>query len=273
MARVSRVARRLAAAGGRFAGAAALLLLAGCAVTAPPGAEAPPKILVAGGSGRVGIEVVQQLRSERVPLRALTRSRERALERWGEEFATLDWVEADVRDPEQVRVAMPGIERVICVIGTREVAGPNSAEFVDYGGVRNLVDAARAAGVRHFVLLTAIGTTDPEHPFNKFTKGALQWRFKGEEHLRDSGLDYTVVRPGGIVDGAADELGVALLQGDDWKPLLRKTIRRTDLAAVLVEAARNPSLRNVTLEVVNDESLPPGAWRASLSELEPDPAR
>ena len=80
---------------------------------------------------------------------------------------------------------MPGIERVICVIGTREVAGPNSAEFVDYGGVRNLVDAARAAGVRHFVLLTAIGTTDPEHPFNKFTKGALQWRFKGEEHLRD----------------------------------------------------------------------------------------
>jgi len=42
---------------------------------------------------------------------------------------------------------------------------------------------------------------------------------------------------------------------------------------VLVEAARHPALRNVTLEVVNDDSLPPGAWRASLAELEPDPAR
>lgn len=257
---------------GRFA-SVGVLLLAGCAGTGSAPPVAPPTILVAGASGRVGIEVAKRLQSENAPVRALTRSRERALERWGEEFATLDWVEADVRDPAQVRAAMPGVERVICVIGTRELEGPNSAEFVDYGGVRNLVDAALAEGVRHFVLLTAIGTTDPEHPFNKLTKGALQWRFKGEEHLRDSGLAYTVVRPGGIVDGEADELGVALLQGDEWKPLLRKTIRRKDLAAVLVEAARNPALRNVTLEIVNDESLSPGAWRASLTALEPDPAR
>jgi uncharacterized protein YbjT (DUF2867 family) len=243
-----------------------LMLLAGCALQP----EAPELILVAGASGRAGHFVVQRLRADEVAFRPLTRSREEALKRLGPAFADLDWVECDVRDPAQVAAAMRGVTQVISVIGANQVSGPNSAEFVDYGGVKNLVDAAVAEKIRHFVLLTAIGVTDPAHPFNKATKGALGWRLKGEDYLRASGLSYTIVRPGGLVNQPAGQQGLRIAQGDNWRPLLRSTLSRDDLALVLIESLRNPATRRTTFELVNDPAIAPGAWREALPGLKPD---
>jgi uncharacterized protein YbjT (DUF2867 family) len=246
---------------------ALLMLLAGCALQPEP----PELILVAGASGRAGHFVVQRLRADEVAFRPLTRSREEAIERLGPAFADLDWVECDVRDPAQVAAAMRGVTQVISVIGANQIGGPNSAEFVDYGGVKNLVDAAVAEKVSHFVLLTAIGVSDPAHPFNKATKGALGWRLKGENYLRASGLSYTIVRPGGLVNQPAGQQGLRIEQGDNWRPLLRSTLSRDDLALVLIESLHNPATRRATFELVNDPAAAPGAWRSALSGLKPDP--
>ncbi|MCL4780213.1 MAG: SDR family oxidoreductase [Gammaproteobacteria bacterium] len=255
----------------------ASLLLVACATQPGAGADATASaqpaelVLVAGASGRAGHFVVAQLRAQGAAFRPLTRSRADALERLGPAYADLDWVECDVRDPAQVATAMRGVTHVISVIGANQIGGPNSAEFVDYGGVKNLVDAALAAKVRHFVLLTAIGVTDPAHPFNKATKGALGWRLKGEDYLRASGIDYTIVRPGGLVNQPAGQQGLRIEQGDNWRPLLRSTLSREDLALVLIEALHNPAARRATFELVNDPAAAPGAWRAAFSGLRPDP--
>jgi len=236
-------------------------------------AAAEPLILVAGASGRVGHHVAARLRDDGRPFRALTRDAGRAIERWGPKFREIDWVEGDVRDAARMNEIMVDIDLVICVIGSRDIEGPNSAEFVDYGGVRNLVDAAVEHGVNQFVLLTAIGVTDKKHPFNRFSKGALEWRFKGENYLRASGLNYTIVRPGGLVDEPAGRQGLAMLQGDNWKPLLRRTLSREDLALVLIAALANPDAYFKTFEIVNDAELPPGAWRGGFAVLLPDSPR
>lgn len=256
--------------------AGSVLLLASCAtqpVAEQPSAATKPVelILVAGASGRAGHFVVEHLREEEVAFRAMTRSREEALKRLGPAFADVDWVECDVRDTAQVAAAMRGVTQVISVIGANQITGPNSAEFVDYGGVKNLVDAALAQNVRHFVLLTAIGVTDPDHPFNKATKGALGWRLKGEDYLRASGLSYTIVRPGGLVNNRVGQQGPRIEQGDHWRPLLRSTLSRDDLALVLIESLRNPAARRTTFELVNDPEAAPGAWRDAFSGLRPDP--
>ncbi|MBL8201663.1 MAG: SDR family oxidoreductase [Chromatiales bacterium] len=252
-----------------FGGALAVLLaLAGCASNRSGGQDL---VLVAGASGRAGTYVVRRLKEQGIPFRAMTRSRAEAEKRLGADFTGVDWVECDVRDPAQVAAAMRGVKQVISVIGANQVAGDNSAEFVDYGGVKNLVDAAVAGKVERFVLLTAIGVTDPEHPFNKATRGALGWRLRGEEYLRDSGLGYTIVRPGGLVNEPAGQKGLRFEQGDNWRPLLRATLSRDDLALVLIESLRQPRARNVTFELVNDPALPPGAWRERFATLAPDP--
>jgi len=252
-----------------------LALLSGCSVHSSADRD-PAKglqgttILVAGASGRVGRYVVDHLRAEGLSFRATTRSRTEALKRLGDDYASVDWVECDVREPEQVAAAMRGVKLVISVIGANQVSGDNSAEFVDYGGVKNLVDAAVTENVAQFVLLTAIGVTDPDHPFNKATRGALTWRFKGEEYLRASGIPYTIVRPAGLVNEPAGQKGLRLEQGDDWRPLLRSTLSRDDLAVVLIEALRQPAARNTTFELLNDASLPPDEWRSRFDTLRPD---
>jgi uncharacterized protein YbjT (DUF2867 family) len=248
---------------------ACVLAIPGCASTPSGGSDL---VLVAGASGRAGRYVVQHLREQGIPFRAMTRSRAEAEQRLGADFNRVDWIECDVRDPAQVAAAMRGVDRVISVIGANQVSGDNSAEFVDYGGVKNLVDAAAAEKVSRFVLLTAIGVTDPAHPFNKATRGALGWRLKGEDYLRASGLDYTIVRPGGLVNEPAGQKGLRLEQGDNWRPLLRSTLSRDDLALVLIESLRQPGARNATFELVNDPALPTGAWRDTFATLKPDPA-
>jgi uncharacterized protein YbjT (DUF2867 family) len=253
-----------------FASAVAALLLSGCSVTDSGSAGADELILVAGGSGRVGRYVIGHLKAEQRAFRSLTRSQTRAIERWGPEYADMNWIEGDVRDAARMREIMRGVTQVICVVGARQTRGDNTAEFVDYGGVVNLVDAAVDEGVSHFVLLTAIGVTDPKHPFNKATRGALEWRYKGEQHLRASGLDYTIVRPAGLQDRPAGEQGLKIVQGDDWKPLLRSTLSRDDLALVLIESLANPGTRNATFEIANDAKAPPGDWRAQLAGLRRD---
>jgi len=251
----------------------ACLAAAGCASQAErEDSQAQPRelIFVAGASGRVGRYVIRRLKDEGRPFRSLTTSKASAIERWGDSYRKMNWVEGDVRDAARTQKIMAGATTVICVIGARETSGPNGPEFVDYGGVVNLVEAAKAAQVEHFVLLTAIGVTDPGHPFNKATRGALQWRYKGEEHLRNSGLNYTIVRPAGLVNRPAGEQGLIIDQGDNWQPLLRSTLSREDLALVLIESLANAGARNATFEIANDPTRGPGDWRLLLDGLEPD---
>ena len=248
------------------------LLLAGCS---EPSQEATSHqvdltaktIFVAGGSGRAGRYVVERLDARDLNFTPMTRDRDAAVERLGPAFSDMNWVEGDVRDAEQMKTLLAGMDMVICVVGSRETEGPNGPEFVDYQGVANLVDAAVIAGVEHFVLLTAIGVTDDNHPLNKLLGNALIWRFKGENHLRQSGLTYTIVRPAGLVDDPSGEKGVFLDQGDNWKDIFRGTITRGDLADILIASLETSHSHNKTFEIVNRTDVDPGLWRDVFPSL------
>ncbi len=224
-------------------------------------------ILVAGASGRTGHYVIRHLKDQGLTIKSLTRNEERAIERWGEEYRDMNWVEGDVRDADRMMEIMGGVDMVISVVGSREREGPNGPEFVDYKGVVNLVDAAVAHNVEHFVLLTALGASDPDHPLNKVLGNALTWRIKGEEHLRASGVTYTIIRPTGLVDAPTGEKGVSIVQGDKWKDIFRGTISRDDLALVFLETLRNPASHNTTFEIVNRDDIEPGAWQDQINQL------
>jgi uncharacterized protein YbjT (DUF2867 family) len=273
MATPSRTPSPTAAAGPSRRAVLAALLAAGLLGCAGPGGRRDLRagtVLVAGGSGRAGKYVLAELRAQGIPCRGTTRSVAEARRRLGTAAEGIDWVEADLRQPEDAARAVAGVDYVVCVIGSRELSGPNSAEFVDYGAVRNLADAARAARVRHVVLLSAIGVTDPKSPANRLFKGALEWRLKGEDALRASGVAYTVVRPAGLVDRPAGERGLRIAQGDDWRAFAGATLSRADLARVLVQCLREPGARNATFEIANDAAVPPGDWPAALAALAPD---
>ncbi|MEZ5564852.1 MAG: SDR family oxidoreductase [Gammaproteobacteria bacterium] len=234
-----------------------------------PGARGPAIVLVAGATGRTGREILEQLKQDpRFAIRPMARDVEAARRTVGTEYA---WVAGDVTRPESLVSALRGVTLVLCAIGATERSGPNSAEFVDFGGVRNLSDAARDAGVRQFVLESSMGAGSGGGfigmVLNLLSGDVLEWKAKGEAHLRASGVPYTIVRAGGLVDGKPGQAGIVLEQGDKGSG----RIARADVAAVMIATLDNPDALRKTFEVFNDDDVAADQWRQGFSALVPDP--
>jgi len=228
--------------------------------------KAPPEVLVAGATGQTGQQIVKRLQQQGYRVHALVRDTAKANEQLGPD---VDYVQGDVKDAASLTAAMSGVHAVISSIGARGKDGPDRPEMVDYQGVRNLVDAAKAARVRQFVLVSSRGVTHEGHPLNRMFGDVLIWKLKGEDYLRGSGLAYTVVRPGGLLNEPASTGDIAFEQGDrTFSGTL--SIPREDVAIVCVEALRNPEAKFRTFEIHRQEGAPVTDWKAKFASLEPD---
>ena len=144
-------------------------------------------ILVTGGTGFVGGHVVQALRDAEMPVRCLVRDARKAgeLERLGCELA-----EGDMTEPETLRRAVDGVEAVAHLVAIRQ--GKRSQfEQVMSRGTRDLLDEARRAGVRRFVLMSALGTSEETKDLVPYYEA--KWEM--EQAVRASGLEHVIFRP------------------------------------------------------------------------------
>lgn len=247
------------------AAALAALLSAACAGV---DSGAPKTVLVAGATGETGKLVVKQLQREGYQVRALVRDKARAEAALGTDAV---YAVGNVTDPASLAAAMNGVDAVISAIGARGKDGPDRPEMIDYQGVRNLVDAARQARVQQFVLVSSRGVTQPDHMLNRLFGNVLQWKLKGEDYLRASGLAYTIVRPGGLRNDVGTIGEVMFEQGDrrfeSSKPLV---IPREDVAAICVQALKYPEAKFRTFETHRVDGPAVTDWRAKFAALKPD---
>ena len=219
-------------------------------------------VVVIGGSGRTGRHAVQQLMDAGIPVRATTRDIEKAKSKGNEDFP---WMTADVTDPTSLAAALDGATHVISAIGNAR-----DPINVDYQGVVNAVDAAKAAGVKHFTLVSSAGTTHDDHYLNRMFNDLLKWKFKGEEHLRNSDLSYTVVRPYGLLDeydALSKYNSILLLQGDDDP---NGVILRSDVAKICIESLTHPDAANKTFEATNFLAFEPDKWIDQFAKMAGD---
>jgi len=146
-------------------------------------------ILVTGGTGFVGPRVVHALRGRDLSVRALVRrptaNSATTLAAWGAEL-----VQGDMTDAESLRRAVEGAEVVVHLVAIRQ-GHAEEFERVMAGGTRDLIGAAREAGVRRFVLMSALGTSEE-------TKDLVPYyhaKWEQEQALRSSGLEHVTFRP------------------------------------------------------------------------------
>jgi len=134
--------------------------------------------------------------------------------------------------------------------------------------VRNLAQAAADTEVQQVVLMSSAGVTHEDHVLNQMFNNILIWKFKGEEALRQSGVDYTIVRPGGLMDTPGGGTAVVFEQGDRSAP--PRMIHREDVALVCIAALKVPAARNKTFEVFGSEEQAPNDWTNLYSDLQSD---
>ena len=212
-------------------------------------------ILVTGGTGFVGPKVVHALRAQEREVRCLVRKPGRAgtLKAWGCEV-----VQGDVTDAESVRRAAEGCEAVIHLVAI--IAG-SRADFdrVMTGGTQNAVAAAKAAGVRRFVLMSALGVSEQTRTLVPYYEA--KWAM--EEAVRDSGIEHVVFRPSFVFgrDGGILPLFVRQVRWSPVTPVLGSGDRRLqpiwveDVAAHFAGAVDLPAAANRTFELVGPDRV------------------
>ncbi|XP_062215575.1 sanguinarine reductase [Phragmites australis] len=173
-------------------------------------AEACSKlILVVGGTGGVGQLIVASLLSRNIKSRLLLRDPEKAASLFGkQDESVLQVYKADTRNTNDLDPQMfEGVTHVICCTGTtafpsKRWDGDNTPERVDWDGIRNLVSALPQT-IKRLVLVSSIGVTKynelPWSVMNLF--GVLKYKKMAEDFVRNSGIPFTIIRPGRLTDG------------------------------------------------------------------------
>ena len=222
-----------------------------------------PLVAVLGATGRTGRYVLTELSSRGARIRALSRNIEKAQSSANGNY---NWMRADVTEPDTLIKALKDVDILISVIGAEERKGKKSSESVSYQGSINFVEAAKKTGIKHIIFMSSIGAGGADNfstvLLNLVLGKTMKWKSLGEEYIRNSGINFTIVRPGGL-RGDSGALGIKLAQGDKiigWIP-------RADVASVLVESAFNENAFDKTFEIINDDSLEIDAWRGEFKNL------
>jgi uncharacterized protein YbjT (DUF2867 family) len=254
-------------------------------------------VLVVGATGGVGQLAVAKLLEKGYLVRVLTRNAQKAQQMFDTQVETAI---ADTRDPDTLPSAMQDITHMICCTGTTAFPSPkwdfdinpqnpvqqliewgkiyfnadyrntqakNSPEQVDVKGVSNLVTAA-PRDLQRFVYISSCGVERKDKPpynlLNSF--GVLDAKQKGEAAVIQSGLPYTIIRPGQLIDGpftsydlntllkatTNGKRGVVIGTGDT----LTGQTSRIDVAAACVECLSNPTTENKRFELINQGARP-----------------
>jgi uncharacterized protein YbjT (DUF2867 family) len=212
-------------------------------------------ILLTGATGFVGRHVAHALRAESRDVRCLVRDPGRAetLVTWGCELA-----HGDVTDATSLRRAVSGCDVVVHLVAI--IAGSRSEfERVMEEGTRNLVAAAHEAGVRRFVLMSALGVSEETKGLTPYY--AAKWEM--ESAVKGSGLEYVIFRPSFIFgrDGGILPMLVRQVRWSPLSPVLGDGERRLqpiwveDVASHFAGSVERPAATNRTFELGGPDTV------------------
>jgi uncharacterized protein YbjT (DUF2867 family) len=209
-------------------------------------------VVVAGGHGKIGIRLLRLLADRGHRARGLIRNPDHArdLEEVGAEA-----VVCDIEALGDISECCEGAEAVVFAAGAGPGSGSERKRTVDYGGAVKLIEAAKNNGIDRYLIVSAISVDRPEE-WSDQMRPYYEAKRDADQAVLESGLSYTIVRPGGLTD----DPGTGLVKVGTH--LERGEIPREDVAAMLLAVLEAPSAVGKTFELVSGNTPIEEAIRA-----------
>ena len=206
------------------------------------------RVVVIGGSGRTGKLIVEQSVKAGHPTVATIRNPKHmaAMVKLGAETVVLDLALSTGPD---FQAQFKGADAVVFAAGSSE---DDENSDIDRTGTLKTVRAAKAVGVKRYISVSALGATTPTPKKwldSELMKNYYKAKKAANKHVRDSGLDWTIIEPGELTDGKLT--GKVTLAQDGVDP---DKISRADVAATVLAALATPSSKGRTFQVVGGKT-------------------
>ncbi|KAH9797729.1 hypothetical protein KPL71_005964 [Citrus sinensis] len=220
------------------------------------------KIFVAGATGSSGKRIVEQLLAKGFAVKAGVRDLDKAKTTLSKDNPSLQIVKADVTEGSAKLSEAIGddSEAVVCATGFRPGWDLFAPWKVDNFGTVNLVEACRKRGVNRFILISSILVNgaamgqilNPAYIFLNVFGLTLIAKLQAEQYIRKSGINYTIIRPGGLRN--EPPTGNIVMETEDT--LYEGTISRDQVAEVAVEALLHPESSYKVVEIISRVDAP-----------------
>jgi len=219
----------------------------------------PRTIAISGASGKTGYRIAEELLKRGDQPRLLLRPASQL----PESLQGCDQRRLELSDAAALDSALTGVDGLVIATGARPSVDLSGPMRVDAWGVQRQVESCRRLGVRRVLLVSSLCAGRWRHPLNLFGL-ILVWKRVGERALERSGLDWTVIRPGGLSEreeGLESE-GI-LWTGPDAQ--ISNAIPRRLVAKACVEALDTPESIGRILEVTSRPDLAPQPLATALA--------
>ncbi|KAK6797217.1 hypothetical protein RDI58_004919 [Solanum bulbocastanum] len=232
------------------------------------------KIFVAGATGNTGKRIVEQLLTKGFAVKAGVRDIDKAKSVLPEGNPLLQIVKADVTEGSAKLADAIGddSDAVICATGFQPSWNLLTPWKVDNFGTVNLVDACQKLGINRFILISSILVNgaamgqlfNPVYIILNFMGLVLVAKLQAERYIRKSGINYTIIRPGGLKNDPPQ--GNIVMQPEDT--LFRGSISRDQVAEVAVEALLHPESHYKVVEIVASTDAPKRSFEELFGSIE-----
>ena len=206
------------------------------------------RVLIAGAHGKTARRLTRILVENGHEVRGLVRKEEQTgdVEADGAEPALVDLEAEEVEGG--IGEAVEGCDAIVFAAGAGPGSGDARKETMDYGGAAKLVEAAEGRGVRRYLMLSSMGASDPEEG-SEGMRPYLRAKARADERLEESGLDYTIIRPGSLTeDGGTGSIEAAEKLGR------RGEIPREDVARTFAAALEDKNTYHRTFEILSGDT-------------------
>ncbi|WP_267903312.1 MULTISPECIES: SDR family oxidoreductase [Virgibacillus] len=203
------------------------------------------KVLVVGANGQIGQHVVKQLAtSSEHTVKAMVRKQEQADELNNQGIET---VVANLEDSvDELAKAMKGSDAVIFTAGSGGSTGPDKTLLIDLDGAIKTIEAAEEVGLERYIIVSAHQSHHREN-WNEKIKPYYVAKHYADRVLRASKLNYTIVRPGGLLN----EPGTGKISAAE--NLERGSIPREDVATTVVSSLTNEKTYHQSFDLISGE--------------------
>ena len=188
-------------------------------------------VLVAGGHGKIAMRLLRLVAERGDTARGLIRNPDHASDL--EEIGARPVV-ADL-ESEEITDLVAGADAVVFAAGAGPGSGPERKRTVDLGGAVKLIEAAKANGIRRYLIVSSIGAHDPAAGPEQM-RPYLEAKAEADAAVAESGLDYTIVRPGSLTDDPGTGKVDASTELGRRGPIPRDDVAATLLACLDIEA-------------------------------------